>query len=75
MSSWYDVELLCPVCEEWRASGAATTIVDFRSGDASRLDEGCCVLSCGHEVTTSRRRLGPALPGLGRPSDQAARGE
>lgn len=67
MKSWHDVDLLCPVCEEWRASGAATTVEDFTSGDAPSLDEGCCVLSCGHEVGTSRRRLGPRCPVSARP--------
>lgn len=74
MNSWHDIELLCPICEEWGSCGAATALENFSSPDenVSSPDgfprgEGRFVLSCGHEITAevSDWRLGSPIAGLG----------
>ena len=61
--TWHDVELLCPVCQEWQPSGAATTREDFESGDVFIQGKGRFVLPCGHEVMADdyEARLGPEI--------------
>jgi hypothetical protein len=65
MSGWHEVELLCPICEEWKRTGATTTRENFDSIDPAVLG-GQVVLSCGHEVDADdyKLRLGPVVPGL-----------
>lgn len=75
MGLWHHVEHLCPVCKEWRPSGAATTPENFRSGGAVAQSEGRFILSCSHEVTVeaNQSRLGSEIAGLGRPASPPRR--
>lgn len=67
MNSWHDIELLCPVCEEWGSCGAATTVENFSRPDGFPQGEGRFVLPCGHEITAevSDWRLGSPIAELG----------
>jgi hypothetical protein len=62
LRGWHEVELLCPVCQAWRHTGAATTRENFESHSPAVLG-GRVVLPCGHEVTAEdhQARFGPEI--------------
>ena len=56
---WHEVEVFCPVCQQWRSTGAATTAENMERdtplvqwGDA----QGRVRLLCGHEVTPGSKK-------------------
>jgi hypothetical protein len=65
MSGWHEVELLCPICEEWKRTGATTTRENFESTAPAVLG-GQVVLSCGHRVDADdyKLRLGVRIRGM-----------
>jgi hypothetical protein len=60
MDSWRDVEVLSPVCGEWRASGPAPAIEDFTSRRSVR-----------RLVASDRRLRGPSCGAAGQAAGAA----
>jgi hypothetical protein len=60
---WRDIEFFCPVCQEWRPSGAAATQASFASDDNLTEGQHRFPLTCGHEITATedQARLGSEL--------------
>jgi hypothetical protein len=64
---WHEVEVFCPVCQQWQSTGAGTTAENMEK-DAPLVQggdsQGRVRLTCGHEVTPGPddTRMGPANP-------------
>jgi hypothetical protein len=60
---WREVELFCPVCHEWRPTGAGTTEVSFKDEIGSPEVQNRVLLTCGHHVVAAENesRIGLEL--------------
>jgi hypothetical protein len=53
---WRDVELFCPVCQEWRPTGAGTTQVSFKDEHGASELQKRVLLTCGHHVMAAENQ-------------------
>lgn len=55
--------MFCPVCHEWRPTGAGTTEVSFKDENGSTEVQNRVLLTCGHHVVAAENesRIGSEL--------------